>query len=518
VLFSVAGVAFFFLLLCRWMSLPGATAASLLLAVSPYYLYCGVAQMPEPLAYALSFAALLALDRWLEKPGAGRSLLFCILTALMLLSKPQMVFMAIPMASLVAARRGWPGIADIRLVAMALASALPVLVHGWWSHRVLSAESGVSFAQPELLRHGLLLDPGFYTLVAPVALRVAVTLPVALLALAGLLLPARRDGERWLWGWLAGGVSLFFLMPGGVSVNGYYHLALAPPAAALAGRALGRLSEGGKRWRLGIVGLLAFAAAIWSVHVALPMFRPWNETGRLCGEWVREHAAPGDRVLVASESPAALYHADREGWTCWRDEHGNTIVFGPELVARLLPQDLAWVAIPSPRFNDGRDPVFANHRSWLYDTFRAHTASAFTVFDTRLPADLSVGTEPVDFRDPDAFRLLRGPWFLTVEGAALAPCGRGEAVMVLPEGTNRARIEVSAGAPGQTLRILCDGVLLDAWVTRQPGRPVVREVAPPGGTNNAPRRFTLEADPPGEHLPVLVLHRMTFALAAAEGD
>lgn len=380
--FSLVGAAYFFSLVQRFYGLACAVFSATLLTVSPYYLYCGRLQMPESFAFAMSFATLYCYDKWLaqERSSYWPALAYCVLA---MLGKPAMVIIAAPMLFLTVLRFKTSFVRQPRLYLFAAAVALPVAA--WTVHsRAVTARTGLSFMQPDLLNHALLLTVQFYRSIATVVWRDALTPVVALLALIGLALRCRSPREWFAHSWLFGSILLWFLMPGGCSVNGYYHLIMVPPAAVLAGRAL---SSGLAHRRLWIpVGLVWALAMGSSLQVAARAYHPVNRYAHDCGVWLNRNTPKDALVLTATANPATLYFADRVGWICWYQDYGTPIHFDHELVNAVGALGASVLAIPDPRFDDPDPPTYRHIRNDLYATYRCHRDNGFTVFFLTEPA------------------------------------------------------------------------------------------------------------------------------------
>jgi hypothetical protein len=150
ILFALLGTALFFLLARRslgtWPSL--AATLMLMLLLSPFHLYLGRVQMPESFAYAMAYGALLFLDRWCCADRRRDFWAGVVFAALMLLGKPQLGVMTLPVAFLVLQRFGWRTFARPSVYAFAVLADVPVLLWVGYSFFVVLPRTGLSFAQP----------------------------------------------------------------------------------------------------------------------------------------------------------------------------------------------------------------------------------------------------------------------------------------------------------------------------------------------------------------------------------
>jgi len=328
IVFSLLGVLLFFLLVERFYGFPLAGTAALLLTVSPYYLYCGRCQMPESFAYAMSFGALLFYARWLDRPQWGRFVLAWLFALLMLLGKPHMGIMVVPMAYLTLARFGRRAFTDWRLYLFGLLVAAPFLLHLWWTHDVLAGQSEIALAGSWHFAHKRwLTDPAYYGKIAASIFLASITPVVFILAAAGLFVNGECKRTRLGAAWLVGALLLFVAIPGGAETNGYYQLILAAPMTMLAAKTLVFL--GGRRSIFGYTGagVLALAAVGYSLFNAYRMYAPTNVSDYHCGTWIHENTPDDALVLTSTPNTATLYFADRVGWTSWEKGRGPRPVF-----------------------------------------------------------------------------------------------------------------------------------------------------------------------------------------------
>jgi len=421
ILFALLGAVIFHRLVKRFYGSLCATVATLLLTVSPYFLYCGRCHMPEPFAFAVSFAALYYYDRWLASGDWRTYFAAAAGSLLMLLAKPQLGVMIIPMAFLTFNRFGLRAFTQGGLYLLAALVGVPFLAYLYWTSVVLIGRTGLSFSGPGFFDFKRWLsDPTYYGRIAQSVWLWSVTPTVCVLGLIGLLRPARDRRDYFAHAWLAGALSLFFLMPGGTAPNGYYQLILEPPFALLAARTFEWSFR--RQWvNVVAVGILA-AAVVFSLQVAKRTLIHHHESEYRCGEWLREHTAENALVLTSTASPATLYFADRVGWTSWQERYGQGAVFGTDLINKVLPLGASILAIPEEWFDNAYHGQYNEVRDMLYDTFPCQKGPGFTVFDLTQPADLSLPVDGyVTFGLRDSRKYLRGTWGPDQLDAAKAP-------------------------------------------------------------------------------------------------
>lgn len=459
VAFAVLGAAFFYRLVRRFYGPACALFATLLLTVSPYYLYCGRLQMPEPFVYAMSFAALYYVDVWLssEERGAWRIVPAACFTALTLLGKPQLAIVAVPIAFLIVHRFGLRAFVTPRVYAFAALVAAPVAAYIVYSYLLIVSAPGLFYAQSSLLDYGqYLTDPGYYIKVGQAVFRTALTPLVTILAVLGLFQRPRNAKSCFVYAWTAGALSFFILMPGGNITNGYYHLVLVPPAVILAARNL----ESIMRWRrfrwLAVV--LAIIASGLCLHVARDFYRPYYAAAQHCGEWIAKNTPKDTRVLTASRNPATLYFADRVGWTAWRE------TFNMDLINKVVPLGAGVVAVSEEWFDNAYYPQYQGVRDELYDRFLCRHGEDFAVFFIQEPAELSLPADGrVVFGSPESRKYLRGTWGPDQTGhsgatfAAMGPSKRAFIVFAAQQPPARILLDIASATPNQEVAFSLNG-------------------------------------------------------------
>lgn len=521
-LFALVGAVLFFRL-ARWClgNDAAAAAAALLLTLSPYFLYTGRVQMPESFVYAMTFGTLLYYARWLCERTTytwALSLVFC---CFMLLGKIQLGMTAVPMGVMTFVHFGRRAFRVPALYAYAAAAAGATGAWLAWSHGVLLAEAGISFAQPGLLGwRRFLLDPAYYREIGLAVWKWAVTPAVLLLALPGLLLIRGNARRALALGWLAGALLFFLVMPGGNRANGYYHMMLAPPAILLAARSLSLLMGKGRLGMALAAALLLFACG-YGLHIARILWEPRHIDAYHCGAWLRENTPEDVLVATSSPNPATLYFADRVGWMAWAARYGEGVSFDVDYVNRTRALGARVLAIPGDGFDDAYS--FGQHalRDTLYDTFRCIKKTGFTVFVLAQPADLNLGAgQVVSFNAPMDRRYLRGTWGPVQyggEGAfvAMGPSDKSALHFQAGPGPWELRLTWSSAVPGQSISVRVNGAEAGVYAPPPlPGREI-RSFSIPRADGHRSVVVFFEAARQNEHQASMVLHEF-YLLPAPE--
>ena len=286
-----------------------------------------------------------------------------------------MVMIGIPMVWLTARQFGSSFLKRRGPWALAATVLVPAGAFAVYSNGI-TAETGISFAQPQLLSYWLLAEAEFYAQVAWSIFRWVVTPPVVIAGVVGLWIVLRKK-RSWLGPvWLAGAFTVLLLTPGGTRSNAYYHMMIAPPLIVLAGVMYTSLPAA--KWARYPAALALALSVAYSAYVGIALQRPVHQTAYDCGVWINENTPEDALVLTSSPNPATLYFADRKGWTCWFQNYGEPIPFTPEVIEKVRVLGASIVAIPDPRFEEDKryEPV----RTWLNGRFRRHVGEGFTIF------------------------------------------------------------------------------------------------------------------------------------------
>jgi 4-amino-4-deoxy-L-arabinose transferase-like glycosyltransferase len=330
VAFSLVGIYCLYDLLNRRAGAVAARMGAFIYALLPYHQFFGRAFMPDIPALALALAGLDALDRWSDDDKGARLAAAGAWTALAMLQKLTVVFVALPALYLFWLAYGRRLLFRKGPYIFALIAAIPALA--WYSvhARAMESQSVLSALamQRGLFGHHLnLWLQGPFTSRILRALSAEAFSPLGLALAAFGFLCAGNGRAAWLFRlWVAGAALTLLSMPGVLPANLYYLSLLLPGGAALAGIALARAA----RYRIGypVVAIVLAVFAVGAVYCALPMYRP-DRLPRDLGVALNHLTAPGD--LLATEtggSPNVLYFADRRGWLLERS-------YDPERLERL---------------------------------------------------------------------------------------------------------------------------------------------------------------------------------------
>ena len=328
-----------FVLARRWFAAPGAVGAAAIFAVASLNPELhGLGGYAEPFVLLAALAGAIALLAAVE---SGRALALAVAGVLFgvgfVIKQSGGFLLAFPLAVLAVelARGRLSRSRAVRDAALVVAGALLpfAFVCLWlaaagtfgafwfWTFRYAAQYATLQSAAAALRMFG-----------STVGYALPAAWPVLLLALAGLVAPARDIGDRRARGLLALLLaSSFIAASAGLYFRQQYFLLLLPACALLAARgafAVARLVPGAGASTAAGVTLIA-AVAVWPlVHDATILFRaapnvvsraiygrnPFVESVEIA-RYIRERSGPGDRVAVIGSEPQIYFYAGRPAAT-----------------------------------------------------------------------------------------------------------------------------------------------------------------------------------------------------------
>lgn len=401
VTFSLLGIWALYDLLRRHAGVVPARIAAFVYALFPYQLFFGRVFMPEIPAQALALVALDSVDRWTIRREWTTLLAAAGLTALAILQKLTVVFVALPALYLFWKVYGKHLFTRLETYSYLVISAAPSVL--WYKHAIAMAhESGFAIMQPGLLGRSLdlWLQPGFLRQIGA-ALATETFSPFGLVLVVVSLLWPSRSRAAWIFRlWTLGAAVMLFLVPEVIPANRYYLAALLPGAAALIGLALGSLPS-----RLYSPVLILFA--VGAVRSALPLYgddRSPHDLGILLGNL----SDKSELIITESGgSPNVLYYADRRGWMV-------NALYSPEMADRFAHLGARYYAnvfgfVPMgeaffQRLDSISERLTGKRAPWLIYDLKPSTG-----FNDPAPVRIINFGNLIEFRGISLRRLLRKP-------------------------------------------------------------------------------------------------------------
>jgi hypothetical protein len=473
IVFSLVGLFYFHRLAASIFNLRAALAGTFLLSFSPMYWFLGRVHLPESFSMCMTIMALYYFDRWLESDGKRNTVSAMASVTVMLLSKPQTAYVAIPMLFLAVMRHRCRLIVLPRMYLFVVVALLPPVIYYVWSFYVMPSRSGLLFTGTgtDMLAYGLLKKPEFYAKILGSTWLYGIGSALTCLAAAGLVTvfaerPAGSRARCWLPHVLfLGAVYAVIAMPSLHADNRYYQSIFAIPAALLAGQFLSVLMA--RRFlNLLAVGLAIFAA-VSSVHAANMFDSPdYTRSNYESGNWVREHTKSTDRAIVATDDPSALYFAERTGWTLRYQADNRSVLLTREMIESVAKRGATTLVFPDSRLLDGYpgQARFAELRDSLYDSFYCHRGNGYVVFQLFRTPDLELPPNgcltPEDFQ---VYKYLRGAWGIrltdTYTGKAfIHKSGKSGSIVFVPmRQIKEVLLDVSADENGSNIEITANG-------------------------------------------------------------
>jgi dolichyl-phosphate-mannose-protein mannosyltransferase len=327
--YVLASLALFDLARRRWGD-GAAIAAVILLAFFPLDVERSPSPMTDEAGVALGVAALALLDRALDSGRLVTALASAGIAALSFLAKVPNAFLLVPMAGLVASRRGWRALLRPRWIlaaAIAIAPAIAWMLHAGrvnlrsdlWTGRT-ALDACVSYLYQKG-RFGYYLSLLWYGRIAS-HLAVSLTWLGLGLALAGAVAAMRNAAARSLVGWWSLGLLGYVVaLPASVFLFEYYMLPVVPLAALLGGIAIDWIATIVRTRWLSIVARAAPLAGVLALGApgALAQVRGSNSLTLKFGARAARLDPERAPIVVSSWKMgpwdcSLLYAARRRGW------------------------------------------------------------------------------------------------------------------------------------------------------------------------------------------------------------
>jgi len=485
IIFSLLGLLVFHRLAERLYDRRIAHVGTLLLMVSPYYLYCGRTQQPESFTHAMVILTIFTFIRWVDRPSPVGFMVAAASAIAMMLGKPTMGVIAIPMAYILWRKNGFRTITAPSTWMFGVAVGIPVLAFVYWTFIAVDARTDVNLGgEGWYFAHAKwLLDPGYYFHIARSLFSWSLTPIIAIAAVVGLVSAVWQPAHRIGAAWLLGALSMFVLIPGGSETNGYYQMIVEPPACLLAGVMLVSLFRGMRmKW---IAATLVPLAMLNSLYIAQHLYEPVYAAHVACGRWINANTNENVPVLNAFQSTTLLYYADRTGWNSWLKSAGPHPVFDVELVQSAENVGAGLVAIPIADYDNAFNPDFDGVRDYLYTNYLCHKGKNFTVYDLGQAANLAL---PPDRRiilgDSSTRKYLRGavgPNNRPPDGPVFVPTGPGQRSGIEFESSThpqRILLDLASAVPDHPIAIRVNGATPHQLVCDEAGVRMRFQVEP----------------------------------------
>lgn len=355
IVFSISAVIAIYFLGTRLFGRPAGRASAFLLAVSPGAVYFGRAFMSDTPMLAFMIGAVLAWDRYFDRPTTARTWAAAVLTALAALVKLPAILVLAPIAGLAWSRHGWSGLWDRALVA-GCGAAVATVVAWYWYADWIYLHTGLTQAvfrpsgtYPQDLAPGVV-----YTSVSHFATLERLTdgafwwemvlrfwrlhlMPIGFLGAVLAPFFAWRSRRRAVIGlWTLAGAMLLVVSAEGQWVHEFHQLPFLPPLALAFGVTAAPLFDGvflsrfaPRKLAVGIIGVALVVVAIFGFLESdvLPNLYRVKPGGPAAAHFLKfgsvvQAAIPPDALLVTvdyaefgANSPMLLYYARRQGWS-----------------------------------------------------------------------------------------------------------------------------------------------------------------------------------------------------------
>ncbi len=355
VVFSLAGVIAIYFLGARLFGRPAGRAAAFLMAISPGAVYFGRSFLSDTPMMTLMIVAVLAWDRYFDRPTTKRAALAALATMMAALVKLPAILVFAPIAGLAWARGNWRGVFDRHLIAWCVASLAVVAGWYWYADRIY-LETGLTQAvfrpsgtYPQAQAPGViyasvshfatmarLTDPSFWwDMVVRFWTLHLTPLGFLAVALSPLLLWRQRTGAV-VGLWALGGAALLIVSAEGQWQHEFHQLPFLPSLMLAFGVVAAPIFDRSQLARFLKPPLAAALVAIALVAVATVSFvtsRVHHDLYRTTPEYapashfihfgnVVQGLVPPDSLVVTvdyerggANSPMLLFFSRRQGWS-----------------------------------------------------------------------------------------------------------------------------------------------------------------------------------------------------------
>lgn len=353
--FSLTGVVAIYFLGTRLFGRPAGRAAAFLLAVAPSAVYFGRSFLSDTPMMTFMIVAVLAWDRYFDRPSHSRAALAAWFTMLCALVKLPAILVFAPIAGLAWARGGWPRVCDRRLIAGCVASLAGVAAWYWYADRIY-LETGLTQAvfrpsgtYPQDQAPGVvytsishfataerLADPSFWSHMLGRFWRMHLT-PLGFVAAAVAPLVLRRHRASAAVGlWVLGGAALLVVSAEGQWQHEFHQLPFLPPLMLAFGVVAAPAFDGARLGRVLRPPLAVILMAVTLTAVAFVSFTTspvQHDLYRTSREYapatyfihfgnVIQGLVPPDALVVTvdyerggANSPMLLFFSRRQGWS-----------------------------------------------------------------------------------------------------------------------------------------------------------------------------------------------------------
>ena len=352
VAFSLASVVLIYFLGTRLFGRPAGRAAAFLLAVSPSAVYFGRSFLSDTPMLAFSIGAVLAWDRYFDRPTALRMVVAALVTALAALVKLPAILVLGGIGGLALSRHRWAALRDKGLWAGCLSAVLLVAAWYWHADRIY-LETGLTQAvfrpsgtypqdvAPDVLFGSIshwstsqqLLSREFWVGMLDRFFGLHLTAFGFLGALVGTVFVWRSGRGLAVGLWALAGFTLLVVAAEGQWKHEFHQLPLLPPLALLFGVAAAPLFDGSVLKRYAPLPLAVFVVAIGLCAASVEAFRQSSarvtlyRTETLSGHFIAhgsylQSVVPPDALIITvdydmegANSPMLVYYARRQGWS-----------------------------------------------------------------------------------------------------------------------------------------------------------------------------------------------------------
>lgn len=322
VFFSLATIAFLYLLVRKHIDERTALWSSFFFAVLPLTAFYGRAIMPETLMLMSTVGGIYFFSEWLTKKSPVYIVLSFILIADACLLKPTSFYVGLPLLYLAIEKEGAGALKRPAIWVYAVLVVAVVFAWYYHAHNILMETGQTIGLYDKFANWGLLLKAGFWNRIVVQSIMERhfawAGFPVFL---AGLFLRREKEGERLFDFWLLAVVVYMLVAGQGNFVHDYYQLAFMLPGAVFAGKVFARHFDFNRIGKEKKSALLAFAlvgTVVFSfvrLHRSIKQENPEESATYKISRVVKEKTSGKDLIVTVTDGdPAVLYFSHRKGW------------------------------------------------------------------------------------------------------------------------------------------------------------------------------------------------------------
>ena len=326
VVFFVAGLPFFLLLVRRLYGERVAVWATFFYAFAPLSLVASRSFIPDAPSLSLAIMGLYFFVVWLEEGGGGAIVAAALFLSLVFLTKITIAVIAPVIAYLILVRSRENAFRSEKLATrfrelciFAVIVVVPSAVWYWHAWHISKIDYPYHFFGEGGFR---IMNANWYWKIATETALLGLTPILFVFAVIGAFVPGSGK-YKWAFHWWLVSMVVFIFFAGWGNRHPWYQLPLVPVAAVFAG-CFCQWTATRLRWHpvvlMVVFVLVVLTFIISSYHASFPFYQPTSAASRILGLEL-EKATTSNALIIAVDNgnPAVFYYAHRKGWHFTKD-------------------------------------------------------------------------------------------------------------------------------------------------------------------------------------------------------